>query len=583
MRALRRIAGLALACLLIGLVPQAQPIPFDQFLLNLRLDLEILADQVFGERLRPPSWTANADLSSASIVADLWFDNEQLADEVFGAGQRPNDWIGATSTNAQIVARNVRHDLELSAERFLPEARPTDWVGAEPLTRCERSLQNLALTLQTRFGILPTVPTTLPDYCAAARSELEAQLTTLQLEPIANEELPALVLAVRGDLERLADEKLGLNNRPLGWIGNKDIDSPTLAADNFADLERLADELLGRAERPTGWIGSISGAGGVTYRNQRHDLELLTDATLGQDVRPRGWQNTDPIARCAPSLQSLLAILAADPSFETDFTLPATDSATYCRDLANDLNLLAENPPPPPDPDDVAAAEEAAEEARFSAESRFAFAYLDQAATLYMGQMPEGVRFRAWYRNFGESSMMFVSGDNFALFIDRRWTTMSEGAFVGLPTLEGVKPLTFCDADWCSGPRATPTPTAGALLSIIVGATPPATLVPGQNTDASGKRLVSWNHIRVTYIQQRPDVRRAQVTLEICQEVAQVVCEPVVSIKNNNTGVSEPVISVSNGLNVFEMPYGYSSNLLVEGTTLFSTDLWLNDPALSGQ
>ena len=582
MRALRRIMGLALVCLAVGLVPQAQPIPFDQFLLNLRLDLEILANQAFGERLRPPAWTANADLTSLSIVADLWFDNEQLADEVFGVGQRPADWIGATSSNPQIVARNVRHDLELSADRLLGSARPRDWVGADPLVRCDRTIQNLALTLQTRFGVLPATPATLPNYCVVVRGELEAQLVALQLEPIPNAELPELTLAVRGDLERVADEKLGLNNRPLGWIGNKEITSPTLAADNFADLERLADELLGRGQRPTNWIGTISGSGGVTYRNQRHDLELLADATLGRGVRPRGWQGTDPIVRCAPSLQSLLALFARDPNFEDVFTPPALDSADYCRELSAGINALAENPPPPPDPADVAAAEEAAREARFTAESRFAFSYLDPAATLYMGQMPSGVKFRAWYRNFGQSNMMFVSGDNFALFIDRRWTTMSEAAFAGLPTLEGVKPLAFCDAEWCSGPRATPTPTGGALLSIIVGATPPATLAPGQNVDAAGKRLVSWNHIRVTYIQQRPDVRRAQVALEICQEVAQIVCEPVVSIKNNNTGVNEPIISVANGRNIFELPYGYSSNLLIEGSTLFSTDLWLNDPALSG-
>ena len=63
------------------------------------------------------------------------------------------------------------------------------------------------------------------------------------------------------------------------------------------------------------------------------------------------------------------------------------------------------------------------------AESRNAFAYDDSGATVYFGVLPWGTEFRAWYRNFGESTMMFVSGDEFAIFIDRRWTTMDEDTF----------------------------------------------------------------------------------------------------------------------------------------------------------
>ena len=42
------------------------------------------------------------------------------------------------------------------------------------------------------------------------------------------------------------------------------------------------------------------------------------------------------------------------------------------------------------------------------ASSNYAFAYLDVGATQYMGIMPGGISFRALYRNFGDSSMMFV-------------------------------------------------------------------------------------------------------------------------------------------------------------------------------
>ena len=35
-----------------------------------------------------------------------------------------------------------------------------------------------------------------------------------------------------------------------------------------------------------------------------------------------------------------------------------------------------------------------------------------------------------------------------------------------------------------------------------------------------------------------------------------------------------------NGLNVYEFPYGYTSNLIIEGTTLFSPDVWISDPTI---
>ena len=57
-----------------------------------------------------------------------------------------------------------------------------------------------------------------------------------------------------------------------------------------------------------------------------------------------------------------------------------------------------------------------------------------------MGQMPLGTRFRAWYRNYNDSTMMFVSGENFALYIDRRFTTLPQDVFDRLPTLRRRSP-----------------------------------------------------------------------------------------------------------------------------------------------
>lgn len=557
----------------------AQQTPFQTFLTNVRNDIELLADRVYGARIRPEAdenaqgWTGNSDVASQTIVADIWYDNEQLADAIFGVGQRPADWLGATSGNPELVARNVRHDLEIAANAFIGvDLRPDGWRGAALYHTCSRTILNILYLLNTFYNIQPTTSESVANYCGALRIEIEDQLAALTFNDEALAGIPGLVLAVRGDLERLADEKLGLNTRPEAWIGNKDVNSPLLADDNFSDLERLADTLLGSDQRPPGWRGALSSSPVITFRNLRYDLELLADATLGPGVRPRGWQGEDALLRCDTIIQNLVLVVQQNYEFTIDPT--GSDNAqAFCASIELAANNLIENPPPPPVVDEVA------EDNRYRGEAQYAFAYFDAAATQFYGIMPAGTEFRAWYRNFSGSSMMFVSGDNFAVYIDRRWTTMEQETFDTLPTLEGVRPLAFCDAVWCNGPGPTPTPTGGGpLFDIIFGVTPPAT--PGAGS-GDGQTIVNWNHIRVTYVLQRPETRTAQVTLEICVEVQQISCEPVLSVFNNATGLPLPPVSQLNGQNVYELPYGYTDNLVITGSTLISYDVWLNDPSVA--
>lgn len=554
----------------VSAVPQAQENLLQVSVQNIRIDQELLADRVFGGGTRPDTWTGNDVLGSPSVVADLWFDNEQLADDIFGMGQRPDDWIGATSSNIDILVRNVRHDLELAADAVLGAGlRPDGWVGGPRLFSCSRTLMNTVLVLERFYNIRPGTADSVLNYCTSVAFDLEGQLSQLTLGD-AETEIPAQILALRGDLERLADETEGVNVRPEGWIGNKDINSPTLAADNFTDLELLADEILGVNVRPPDWSGSVVGSPSSAFRSLRFDLEQLADISQGPGVRPRGWQGLDPTLRCDSQTQTLVLLVGLNYDLTSSVDVTSED---FCDAVANEASLLIENPPlDTVEADDI--------DNRYLAEAEYAFAYLDSAATQYMGNVPLGTQFRAWYRNFGESTMMFVSGDDFALFIDLRWTTMRPEIFQTLPTLEGVRPLTFCDANWCNGPRPTPTPTgSGPLLEIITVATPPATVAPSQ-VQEGGKQLVNWNAIRVTYLLQRPDIGAAQVTLEICRDTQQIACEPVTSVFNNSNGTAVPAIQQFNGLNVYELPYGYSTNLLIEGPSLFSTDIWLNDPSL---
>jgi hypothetical protein len=68
--------------------------------------------------------------------------------------------------------------------------------------------------------------------------------------------------------------------------------------------------------------------------------------------------------------------------------------------------------------------------------------------------------------------------------------------------------------------------------------------------------------------------------LEICQQPAQIDCEPVTRVYDNATGTAKAVVSQQNGLNVYEFGYGYTNNLLIEGDTLFSPDVWISDPTI---
>jgi hypothetical protein len=545
------------------------------FIFDTRADLELLADAQLGEGIRPDGWTGNVDTASPSVLGDLWYDNELLADALFGAGLRPDDWAGATVASAALISRNVRHDLELSADEFYGIGqRPETWRGAAAVLRCERSLQNVLEMLNRFYRITSQTPDSALNYCLTVASEIEDQLVNIVFgTPDADGNLPdpiALLSAVRGDLERLADELLGLNTRPEGYSGSRDATSPTLIGDIFLDMTLIADTELGEGVRPDNWIGVVTSSPAISYLNLRHDLELLADTALGLNVRPNGWQGVNPLEHCNPFVRSLVFLVTEN--YDVTFSEIDPLAADYCQQVDTAVNAVVENPP---------VLDVVEEEQRFTGSSTFAFAYLDVSATEYMGIMPGGTQFRAVYRNFGNSNMMFVVGQDFALYVDRRFTTVEETTYNGLQTVENVDPVTFCDAFWCNGPGPTPTPTgSGPLISVLIQNTPQSTPNP-QELEVT-KQLVSWNYIRVTYVQDNVQARTAQVALEICAQPAQnaTACEPVNSVFDQATGTNKPVLSQYNGLNVYEFRYGYTTNVVIEGDTRFSNDVWISDPTI---
>ncbi|GAB4514358.1 MAG: hypothetical protein OHK0046_16340 [Anaerolineae bacterium] len=555
--------------------PNAQTNEFQLFVVQARTDLEILATEFLGADTRPEQWTNNLDLESDKLVVDLWFDNELLADEIYGGGQRPPGWFGATSPQQPILARNVRHDLELAADTvYGPDTRPEGWNGAAQVFRCDRTLQNVLQMLSQFYELEPNTAQSVLDYCAAVRDELKSELLRVAYESeITETEIAPLGVALRGDLERLANEELGVDTRPPAWIGFLNEDSPSIIPDAAADLERLADSVLGGdGSRPEGWEDYLQTSLVLSYYNIRYNLELLADLALGEGVRPSGWQGASALERCDTIDQGLVFLAQINYAFVVDQEL--VTSSNFCDVVAFTANSYVENPP-------AEVIEELnSDDTRYQAESNFAFAYLDVSALQYMGVMPGGTVFRAWYRNFNESNMMFVSGENFALFIDSRFTTMDPDVFRTLPTLEGVRPLTFCDAGWCNGPGPTPTPTGvGPLLALIQQSTPPATTDPG-TINQGGKQEVTFENVRVTYLADDAVTGTARVTLELCATPQQIACEPVISAFDETLGINKPVLQQFNGLNVYEFRYGFSDAVVLESATRIALSVWISDPTI---
>ncbi len=581
----RQYKGLGISLLvltLLGLHGFAAPFEqdgsdvFQRTVFDTRNDLELLADQVLGANTRPQGWTGNISVDSLSFVADVWLDNELLADAVFGEGVRPPAWIGVTVSVANILARNVRHDLELTADQvFNGNTRPQEWRGSPlPTTRCDRTLQNLLSVINQFYGIAPTTPESALNYCLAISAEIEDDLIEIIFTLPENRIVPEQgIVDVRLDLDLLASTLFP--TLPQGYIGDTARDNPSYNANILLDLETVANQSLGVGIRPPGWSLSVPSNPASAYLTLRRNLELLADATAGLGVRPSGWRGSNAIDRCEFNVRTLTLITAISyPNFTIDtIDINAPD---YCAQVTRAVNEYIENPP---ELDTVEG--ESEEIRRFSAESSYAFSYLDVGATLYMGTMPGGVPFRAVYRNYGESTMMFVTGSDFALYIDVRFTTMAETTFRALPTFNGAVPVAYCDAYWCSGPGPTPTPTGGGpLLQVLLGTTPVPT--PNRGELELSKQLVSWDYIRVTYISDNLGARTAQVTLELCPAPAvdQLDCESVLTVFDNATGVARPVISQYNGMNVYEFRYGYTQNLVIESLTLFSNDVWINDPTI---
>lgn len=294
-------------------------------------------------------------------------------------------------------------------------------------------------------GIAPTsaapptaVPQVTPEATPDATEEDLVEIT----------DAVALLIAIRPDLELLANVLLGEGTRPETWSGTSDISNPQLALLARLDLEILAGTVLGETVRPRGWFGAVSTTPYAQARDIRHDLELLADVSAQDRTRPTGWLGAEPLFRCSRATQTLVGLLEASGVFQltADPTSPEfCEAAELEASQFAEINLLS-NPSFNGSLSTVAGA--AVGTATVNTE--FAAAFLDRGASLRVGVIPNGTEITPVARSYAQfSNMMLVRGENFELFVDYQFTSVSTSAFEALPDVDEGTYDPFCGADWC--------------------------------------------------------------------------------------------------------------------------------------
>ncbi|MBN8637349.1 MAG: hypothetical protein J0M07_18635 [Anaerolineae bacterium] len=118
-------------------------------LLRDRVDLDLLAEQIYGFAERPAGWTGEIDPNNSQLALLIRYDLELLAAARLGPDARPEGWFGGVVSVPLAFARDIRHDLELLADLVMGTAtiRPAGWQGDDPLMRCDRTTQALITVL----------------------------------------------------------------------------------------------------------------------------------------------------------------------------------------------------------------------------------------------------------------------------------------------------------------------------------------------------------------------------------------------------------------------------------------------------
>ncbi|MCC7210125.1 MAG: hypothetical protein IT323_22670 [Anaerolineae bacterium] len=157
-------------------------------------------------------------------------------------------------------------------------------------------------------------------------------------------------------------------------------------------------------------------------------------------------QTPTPIGvECGRTITAIATLLRRDHDFDAA-TRPG--SGDYCARLETEIAVFIE----------ALLADPTAE--GISGQSRGAFAFIDFGARQFVGEIPQGAAFKAVARNaLPDSTMIYVVGPDYAVFVDYNFTTLSANEFASLPDYRdytgGIRPN--CEASWCRMPGPRPT------------------------------------------------------------------------------------------------------------------------------
>ncbi|GAB4576441.1 MAG: hypothetical protein Kow0077_32800 [Anaerolineae bacterium] len=553
----------------------------DALLLAARMDLESLANERLGEGARPPVWTNSFDVSRASFAVDLRVDLETLVGLLGGPDWRPVGWFGANPGSLWVQARDIRHDLELLADsQFGPDVRPALWIGGDPVMRCERDVQAVAYWYdRTNVAYVMPEPQAGVPYC-----ELVKQQNALFADIVLAPAPPAGDL--RADLNALSRVVFRENVFPIGWTDGKD--NTSIRQD--MELLKAAASQVGSPVDESQWFGAGPYTADWEFsRANRHDLELLADAKIGIGQRPEGWTAFDPLVRCPVDVQEF-ALLMQQETGNTPTIDPTRPD--YCEQVIIEYSRFVEEQvgatimagdqavaPSQPDGGTTVLPNNASVPARVGNIAAVAYnpiAYLDRGARIRVGVIPRGTPFTALARNSApDSTMAYVTGEGFTVWISYKYTSLSEGEYLSLPFAETVEyqlPQLLCFALFCTDLVRYGDPLGGEIGydGLITGGGQAG--VPGRNL-----QQLSYDHVRLLFNRHDTANYEAELRIEICPNLQNFnECEPVLRLIENGQVV--PPIRVENGYPVWRLHYQLHDPARLESKHYFVNGLWVSLP-----
>jgi len=303
-------------------------------------------------------------------------------------------------------------------------------------------------------NLTPVVTSSGPPGLATPIPDVAIVEETPEPEPeviVVDDSVPVLI-RVRADLEALASETYGLGQRPEGWSGSIDTNDPQMGLLARLDLEILSGLIHSATERPAGWFGAVASTPFAIARDVRHDMELLADTVLGFNVRPSAWQGDEPLMRCNRATQSLVGLLLQGGVFSVTIE---TTSPTFCGEVEIQASQFVETvllANPQFTGDLTTTTNVVTTGGSADVNSEFAIAFLDRNAYGRVGVVPNGSSFTPIGRSYAQfSNMMLIQGDNYIVFVDFQFTSVTEEVFRALPDVDGIGSEPFCSAGWCSG------------------------------------------------------------------------------------------------------------------------------------